>query len=156
MNIILKTVNYRYTKHNHESLIRVEKPTINGWKQAYSIYLEEGFMACTCPGFKYHRKQCKHLHTVVPAIKQYQENQKSVEDNALKMFTVWSEIEILIQQGYRNIYKNDIVNRSKAGKWVNKMRKLLPIDPPWSSTTTCTLEELNKIKTIVDNKIEKM
>ena len=156
MIVILEKDKYRYIKHEHESQMRVQKRDIYGetWLDKYSIFIDgSGFMACTCPGFKFHAKQCKHVKTAAPAIAEFNNKIQQVKLEKVDMFALWNQIEILIQEGYRKIYVNDISNLRKAEKWVGDMRKKMPLQAPWSSKATCTVEELIAIKKEIETEL---
>jgi len=124
MNI--KKNGYRYQQKGDNFLIEVSKEQGSQWIPAYYISLDgQGLLQCSCPGFKYHHKQCKHVDAVVGILakENIKPTKKTTADRIKKH---GMRVEMIIAEQWMYQYARQVIGNKKASKLVNKMRKLLP------------------------------
>jgi len=121
--IIHEGAGYKYTFNGN--YIKVYKSDVH----SYTIMLDEQeLLICSCPGFKYHNGNCKHITTILPILKtiNWFEEEDNNRKERLEKFELNTLIEILIQTGYRTMKDKNIM---LAKKWVQDKFKQRPTRP---------------------------
>ena len=148
-----KKDNYKYIQKGERFLIEVLKNKKGNWFSAYMITLDANeLIKCSCPGFKYHNKQCKHVDEVIGYLKTEEGKSFGKKDkDGLEKFEAYTELQIADQWMYH--YARKAVGVEKAVKLVNKIRKLFP-PAPWGNEIV-SLDDIINVRKMVEEKADK-
>lgn len=133
MNTLFQDGAYKYTQDDDAYYIKVWKFKSSNWKHAYTVGTDyQGLLKCSCPGFKYHSGQCKHITKMVEYMKENDTCLNEIPDkDRINKFNVHNNIEALINWIYEYKRRTDL---EAAKKLVRKLRKERP-EPPWINRT---------------------
>jgi hypothetical protein len=160
MRLLIENNDYRYQMTANGSVV-VSKARGGSWLASYTIYINhDGYITCSCQGFKYHNRQCKHVEAVAEFLeKSDQDLLQMHKDSWVEKISLYRESEALLHQGYWLILRRESnfdAKYIKAGRWMEGMKQFLPLHPAIEKFEEQILDEMQLQKDLIHEEVEKL
>lgn len=149
--VLVENSDYKYVL-NDTGTVAVFKNK-GQWVHTYTVGVDRNEMLyCSCPGYKFHNRQCKHIEEVAEYL---QVNKMDLMNEALsnhvdKLF-LYRETEAWLHIGWVKFE-----DKVEAKKWIDPLKEMLPLHPINENFDLQTIEEMKLTYAFLEDKVTEL